>query len=245
MARHTRCGRGRHVDVPDAEVGDARRSRRSARPGSSRSCRPRRFPWRPTGCRWSGVSIVDQLEARQLGGRHDRVVGERGGQRVAVVVVDDLLEQRLRGALGEAAVALPLGEQRVEDRAGVVDGDQPLQRRPCRYSVSTSTTATCAPNGNVAPGRGEHRRAPAARSSPASSAKRDRRCRARPRRRSRPGRVSTTRSSGSASSTVGGALLGHLDQLDAPPAGPRRRPAAGCASRRCRRPRGPGRCRPT
>ena len=65
-----------------------------------------------------------QLEGGQLGGGDDPVVGEVGGERVAVVVVDELLDERLRDALGDAAVALALGEQRVEDAAGVVDGDE-------------------------------------------------------------------------------------------------------------------------
>ena len=39
------------------------------------------------------------------------------------LVVGDLLEQRLRRALGDAAVLLAGDEQRVEDAAAVVDGD--------------------------------------------------------------------------------------------------------------------------
>ena len=42
---------------------------------------------------------------------------------VAVLVVADLLHQRLGGALGDAAVALAVEEHRVDDRAGVVAGD--------------------------------------------------------------------------------------------------------------------------
>ena len=42
------------------------------------------------------------------------------GDRVAVVVVADLLEQRLSGALGDAAVDLALEQHRVEDPTGVV-----------------------------------------------------------------------------------------------------------------------------
>ena len=70
---------------------------------------------------------VDRLEAGELGSRDDGVVGEVRRERVAVIVVHDLLEQRLRHALREPAVHLALGEQRVEDAAGVVDGDEPLQ----------------------------------------------------------------------------------------------------------------------
>ena len=49
-----------------------------------------------------------QLEAGQLGGRDEGVVGEVGRDRVAVLVVADLLEQRLGRALGDAAVDLAL-----------------------------------------------------------------------------------------------------------------------------------------
>ena len=113
---------------------------------------------------------VDQLEARQLGRRDERVVGQRRGRRVAVLVVEDLLQQRLRHPLGEAAVPLALGEQRVEDRAGVVDGDQPHQLAPCRTrrrprrrprARRTGTSARSALNVVLT----------SSRSSPASSAK--------------------------------------------------------------------------
>ena len=71
-----------------------------------------------------------QLEAGQLGGRDHGVVGQVRGDRVAVGVVAHLLEEGLGRSLGQAAVTLALGEQRVEDGAGVVDGDQPAQVDP-------------------------------------------------------------------------------------------------------------------
>ena len=55
--------------------------------------------------------------------RDERVVGEVRRDRVAVAVVADLLEQRLGGALGDAAVDLALEQHRVEHPAGVVAGD--------------------------------------------------------------------------------------------------------------------------
>ena len=66
----------------------------------------------------------DALEHGQLGGGDHRVVHEVGGQGVAVLVVAHLLEQRLCRALGQAAVHLAVGEERVEDGAGVVDCDE-------------------------------------------------------------------------------------------------------------------------
>src|SRR5258708_8877133 len=70
-----------------------------------------------------------QLEARQLGGCDDRVVDERAGDGVAVAVIDDLLKQRLRHALGDAAVSLPLRQHRAQHRARVVYGHVPDQAR--------------------------------------------------------------------------------------------------------------------
>ena len=81
------------------------------------------MPLAPSGFTSVGVSIATSSKLGQLGGGDGGVVGQVRGDRVAVVVVAHLLEQRLGGALGDAAVALPVGEQRVEDAAGVVDGD--------------------------------------------------------------------------------------------------------------------------
>ncbi len=79
-------------------------------------------PLAPSGVRERRRLHVHDLERRQLGRRDHEVVGEVGGPGLAVVVVvAHLLEQRLGDALGDAAVHLALGEQRVDDRAGVVD----------------------------------------------------------------------------------------------------------------------------
>ena len=64
-----------------------------------------------------------EVERRQLGRRDHGVVGEVGGPRLAVGVVVDRLEQSLGRALGDAAMHLALREQRVDQRAGVVDRD--------------------------------------------------------------------------------------------------------------------------
>ena len=79
-----------------------------------------------------------------------RVLGQRRRERVAVVVVDDLLPQRLRDPRREAAVHLAVDQHRVEDAAAVVDRDV-ADGSTWPVSVSTSTTDTCAPNGNDAP----------------------------------------------------------------------------------------------
>ena len=66
---------------------------------------------------------VRGLERRELGRARERVLGERRRERVAVVVVDEVLPQRLRDPRCEAAVHLPVDEQRVEDAPAVVDRD--------------------------------------------------------------------------------------------------------------------------
>ena len=85
------------------------------------------IPLAPSGLTGVGVSISTSSNDRQLGrGRH--AVGHQVGVlRVAVLVVAQLLEQRLGDPGGHAAVDLALGDQRVDDRAGVVDRDQALQ----------------------------------------------------------------------------------------------------------------------
>src|SRR6185312_14630309 len=68
---------------------------------------------------------VESLHAGDVGGPGDLVVDQRGGDRLPVGVVDDLLEQRLGDALGEAALHLPARGERVDHGAAVVDGHVP------------------------------------------------------------------------------------------------------------------------
>ena len=56
----------------------------------------------------------DRLPERQLGGGGERVARECVRQRVAVLVVDEVLVERLRDAGRDAAVHLALGDQRVD-----------------------------------------------------------------------------------------------------------------------------------
>ena len=93
------------------------------------------MPLAPSGLRGLSVCGVADLEAGQLGRRRDGVVGQVRRDRVAVLVVDDLLEQRLRRALGDAAVLLAGDEQRVEDAPAVVDGDVAQQRHGAGLGV--------------------------------------------------------------------------------------------------------------
>ena len=70
-----------------------------------------------------------QLEARKIDGARHRVVHERAGHQLAVLVVDGLLDHRLADALGQAAVDLSLDNQRVDEVAGIVHGDELEQPR--------------------------------------------------------------------------------------------------------------------
>ena len=75
-----------------------------------------------------------EVERRQVGRRDHGIVGEVGGPRLAVAVVVHRFEQCLGDALGDAAVHLAFRQQRVDERAGVVDGDvlaQPHRTRLC------------------------------------------------------------------------------------------------------------------
>ena len=122
MARQHLLGGGGHVDVLDAEVaeridhGRLHRGRAADGAALADALGAERVDRR------RGLH-VDDLEARQLGGRDHRVVGEVRRDRVAVVVVADLFEQRLGGALGDATVDLAVEQQRVQHPTGVVAGD--------------------------------------------------------------------------------------------------------------------------
>ena len=99
---------------------------------------------------------IDQLEARYLGRRQERVVGEGGGQRIAVGVVDHFLEEGLRRALGQPAVPLALGEQRVQHEARIVHRDQPPQHHLAGLGVDLDHRDVRAERVGGA-GRAEHR----------------------------------------------------------------------------------------
>ena len=97
---------------------------------------------------------VDELEAGQLGRRREGVVGQVGRDRVAVLVVADLLEQRLRRALRDAAVDLALEQERVEHPAGVVARDLAQVAHLARLGVDLDHGDVAA-EGERGAGRGE------------------------------------------------------------------------------------------
>ena len=63
---------------------------------------------------------VMQLDRRDLARGRRQIVGERGGEDIAAVVVDDLLQQRVADALRDAAMHLAVGDHRIDDAAGVL-----------------------------------------------------------------------------------------------------------------------------
>src|SRR3989337_1960995 len=118
-------GRQRHVEMRDPERGqrvdggvdDGGRDADAA--GLAHALGPERV------ARRGRAGLLDQ-DVRHLVGARNRVVHERAGQELAVTVVDHRLEERLPQPLGEAAVKLALGKERVDHGARVVHPHQPL-----------------------------------------------------------------------------------------------------------------------
>ena len=78
---------------------------------------------------------LDELERRQLGRRREQVPDEARRQRSALLVVGDFLEERLRHAGGDATVHLALSDERVDDVAGIVHGDETKELDGARLRV--------------------------------------------------------------------------------------------------------------
>ena len=75
--------------------GRGRRPRRSAPPGVDPIVPDSPIPLAPRGFSGVGVSVLAASKDGNSAARRDGVVGQGGGERVAVVVVDDLLPQGL------------------------------------------------------------------------------------------------------------------------------------------------------
>src|SRR5436309_14454058 len=110
-----------HRDVGDAERGegveDRVHYRRRAGDGAAFAD--------TFGAQWvcrAGDGAEIDADRRQHVGARDAVIQEGAGQQLAAVaVVDDVLDQRLAGALGDAALDLALRQKRVDDSADIVD----------------------------------------------------------------------------------------------------------------------------
>ena len=90
-----------------------------------------------------GRDGVAERDRRHVARRRHEVLGERRRLEVAVAVVDRFLEQRLGEALDDAAVHLPVDDQRVDLHAAVVDGDV-LQHLDAARSRCRPRRRTCA-----------------------------------------------------------------------------------------------------
>ena len=169
--------------------------------------------------------------AGQLGGRGDAVVGEGGGDGVAVGVVDDLLEQRLGDALHDPALLLAGDDHRVDHRPAVVDGDEAHAAAPAPVSTSTSTTAAWQPEGNVGPGCSKSTSAPsgADRADLGPGEASGRAC-----RRRRSGRRPSSTTSAGAASSRSAAASRACARMPVPGGGDgARRPASASGPSRC------------
>ena len=124
--RSRRCRAGRHARTPN---GASASTTALWTAGVAPIVPDSPIPFAPSGVHRGRRLHLDRLPRREVGGRGERVADERLGQRVAVLVVDDLLVERLRDAGRDAAVHLALRDQRVDQRAGVVDGDQAAAAR--------------------------------------------------------------------------------------------------------------------
>ena len=85
-----------------------------------------------------GVAIgfhVMQLDRRDFARGRQQVVGERAGENVAGVAVDDFLQQRIADALGDAAMDLAVRDHRIDDAAGVFRHQELLDRHVAGVDV--------------------------------------------------------------------------------------------------------------
>ena len=79
---------------------------------------------------------VKQLDRRHLAARRRQKIGERRREDVAAFVVDDLFQQRIADALRDAADDLAVDNHRIDQAAGILGHDEPLDRDPSGLRVN-------------------------------------------------------------------------------------------------------------
>ena len=109
------------------------------------------MPLTPRGLSGERVSVLDTSKEGNFGRRRHQVVDEGTGQRIAVFVVPDLLEQGLPAPAAIPPCCWPATMSGIEHEAAVVHGDV-AQERDRPVSVSTSTTATWVAEGEAGVG---------------------------------------------------------------------------------------------
>ena len=81
-------------------------------------------PLTPNGLRSVNEWLLPSVEVAEIVGPRHAVILERARQQLAAVgVVGDVFHQHLADALDDAAMDLPLAQQRVQHRADIVDRD--------------------------------------------------------------------------------------------------------------------------
>ena len=71
---------------------------------------------------------VMQLDLGNFARGRRQVIGQRAGEDVAFVAVDDLLQQRIADALRDAAMDLAVRDHRIDDAAGILGHEEFLDR---------------------------------------------------------------------------------------------------------------------
>ena len=93
--------------------------------GSVPTAPPSPAPLAPSGFSGDGVCTSPVSDRRDLCRGQQAVVEERGAAHLPVLIVDRLLDEAFPEPLYRPADHLSVGQQRVDHRASVVDGDQP------------------------------------------------------------------------------------------------------------------------
>src|SRR4029077_6777605 len=127
-------GRRRHVDLPDAEVGEriengAHDDRQRARTaGFAASLGADRIGLRRN-------RVVQNLECRSVGGARHGVIHERAGAQLALGVVKRVFHQRLAETLHRTTMDLALDEHRVHHRAEIIAADVAIHMGLARLRI--------------------------------------------------------------------------------------------------------------
>ena len=92
-------------------------------------------PLMPSGLEGQGVSVIADLEGRQVVGARHAVIHEARGHELAVVVVDRAFQQRLADALRDAAMHLALDDHRIDEVAEIVDRRPAVDRDDAGFRI--------------------------------------------------------------------------------------------------------------
>ena len=75
----------------------------------------------PSGCVVDGTSLMSVVKNGKIVGARHGIIHERAGKHLARAgVIEAMFEQRLADALGDAAMGLPVDDQRINGAADIV-----------------------------------------------------------------------------------------------------------------------------